>query len=253
MNDVDAKIDDGSYFTEARIWYNEVFLRPAVMTAVMRFLAYVIITLSVIVAYNIHNNFPLVRKVNIVARLMDTAKHYPVIKKLDDSKGIKQAVIRYLAERYIEARERYTPDYFVRNYFFIQQSSEKTVFEEYYNGLKQSTDEALELYKKGYNVAITPISFEYDAKKKQISVVFEKKITSKKKKIADILTYEATMIAKGEKLTEKLIKSEEEEVIDRLKLKATMTFFMSDYNFNESITKNLVFIVTSYKLEQMKK
>lgn len=252
MKDIDAKIEDGSYFEEAKQWYNEIFLRPAVMNAVMRFIAYVILTVTVIAVYNIHNNFPLTRKVTVMARLLDTAQYYPIIKPLNDSHGIKKGVVRYLAERYILAREKYTPDFFARNYYFIQQSSQTDVFKAYYDSLENKTNSALELYNRGYKVEINPISSEYDAKKKQISVVFEKKITSKKKKIGEILAYKATMISKGEKVNEKEVAAWDEARSYNPKFKATMTFYMSNYDFNESVTKKLDFIVTSYKLEQIK-
>lgn len=224
MNDIDVEIENGTYFSEAKEWYNEIFLRPAVMNAVMRFIAYVVVVITVIAIYNIHGNFPLSHKVTIIARLANTAKYYPVIRKIDDSDGIRKAVVRYLANKYIRAREVYSPDFFSQDYYFIQRSSQKDVFDSYYENLKNSTDSALVFFKQGDSVEIIPLSSEYNAEKNQISIDFNKKIVSKAKNIQE-----------------------------NLKFKATMTFYMSQYDFNKSTTKQLDFIVTSYKVEQIQK
>jgi type IV secretion system protein VirB8 len=223
MRDIDAKIEDGTYFVEAKKWYNDIFLRPAVMNAVMRFVAYVVVCVSVISLYNISKNFPLVRKINVMAYLNNTAQYYPVIRKLDVSEGVRKSVVSYLSEKYIKARETYSPDFFLQDYYFIQKSSEKAVFDSYYNNLKDHNNEALELFKKGSSVEILPLSTEYDAKKSQVYIKFEKKIVSQDKKVQQ-----------------------------NAQFMATMSFYMSSYDFNEPITKEINFIVTSYKLDPIK-
>jgi type IV secretion system protein VirB8 len=223
MRDIDAKIEDGSYFIEAKKWYNEIFLRPAAMNATMRFVAYAVICVSVIAIYHVNNSFPLSRKVTMVANLANTAQYYPVIKKLKTSDGIRKSVINYLSVKYIKARETYSPDFFSQDYYFVQRSSETKVFDDYYTDLKNKSNEAFELFNKGFGVEIIPLSTEYDDKNNQILITFEKKVISKQKKIQK-----------------------------NTKFKATITYYMSRYDFAESITTKLDFIVTGYKLDQIK-
>ncbi|MBP9791918.1 MAG: hypothetical protein KBC27_01770 [Rickettsiales bacterium] len=223
MRDIDAKIEDGSYFIEAKKWYNEIFLRPAVMNAIMRFVAYIVIFVSIIAIYHINNSFPLSRKVTVVVNLANTLKYYPVIKKLKTSAGIRRSVVDYLSVKYIKARETYSPDFFSQDYYFVQRSSQTQVFNGYYTGLKDKSNEALELFNKGFEVQIIPLSTEYDDKNSQILITFEKKVISKEKKLQK-----------------------------NTKFKATITYYMSRYDFGESITTKLDFIVTGYKLDQIK-
>ena len=223
MGENNVNIDNGSYFVEARKWYNEMFLRPAIMNAVMRLFCYVILVVTVMSLLAIHHSFPLNSKVTIIARLQNTSQYYPVIRKLKDSDGVRAAVVKYLAEKYIKSREIYSPEFFSQDYYFVQRSSQKQIFENYYNSLKDSTNTGLEFFKKGYDVEIHPLSSAYDAKNNQIIITFEKKIISKQKKVKD-----------------------------KMKFKATMKFYMSKYDFSHSVTKQLDFIVTDYKIEELK-
>lgn len=224
-NRIEESVEDGSYFKEAINWYNDVFLYPLRSNAFMMGAGGSISIVFLFVLYSLWNVFPLSEQVRVVVHLPNTLSHQVKLENLDRSgKETKKSIIEYLVIKYISAREVYDPETYKADYYFILRSTEKNVFNSYYDRISQkdSKNPAV-LYKKGERSTVSIISTTYNPKEKIVTVKYNK---------------EKYNIYTGARSSEDL--------------EAKVKFYVSDYNFRESKDANLSFIVTEYDIEKIK-
>ncbi len=218
------KIESGDYFIEARKWYNNIFLSPIKTNAFIYGSTISIVTALLFVFYSLYNVFPLSEQVRIVVSLEDTMNFVPVVKNISDpNKTVKESVLEYLTNKYVQSRETYDPKTFKRNYYFILRSTEKNLFNKYYDDIsKKNDDNPAVLYKNGNRDKFFLISNTYDPDNNFITVNFLK---------------ENYNVHTGEKSSQKF--------------QAMLKFNVSDYNFAESKNAKLSFIVTDYEVKKI--
>ena len=219
-------IESGEYFSEARTWYNKVFVYQLKPYATMHIIGYATLFITVIMCMNLYAVFPLVNKVNVVASINDTVKFFP--KLAEDTKRNKttrQFVVESLVSKYIRSREGYNPDRFKINYTFLLKSSSKEIFDSYY---KHISSEA----------AGSPLKFYLDRQVARVKIV---KIAS------DPHANKATLIF------DKDIFDSYGAFQSSSRLQADVEFYLSNYDFDTSKDAKLDFIVTKYIVSEVEK
>jgi type IV secretion system protein VirB8 len=218
-------IETGEYFSEARQWYNKVFVYPLKQSAMMRVIGYVTIVMSVIMGINLYQVFPLVSKVNIIARLNDTVGFIPkLVLASDPKKTNKQFVIEELSSKYVMSRESYNPGNFKTNYIFLLKSSSKEIFDVYYKYItSKDPDNPLNLYLKKHVTRVKVLNKQSWADANKVTIIFNKEIFD----IFGAFQYSS-------------------------KWKADIEFYLSKYDFNDSTDAKLDFIVTKYIVSEIK-
>jgi type IV secretion system protein VirB8 len=218
------KIESGDYFVEARNWYNSIFLSPIKINAFVYGASISIIMVLFFISYSLYNIFPLSEEVRIVVHLESTRDFIPVLKSLKDpGKSTKQSVLEYLSTKYVKSREIYNPKTFKKNYYFILRSTEKNLFNKYYDNISKKNDQNPSLlYKKGDRSKFFMISNTYDGDNNFITVNFSKQNYN---------------VNTGKESWQKL--------------QARLKFDVSDYNFAKSENARLSFIVTDYEIREI--
>lgn len=221
---IKENIENGRYFVEARKWYNSVFLFPIRGNAFMLGSSISIILVLFFVFYGLYNIFPLSQQVKVVVFINDTITYSPYVRNISESgKSAQEAILEYLAEKYVKSREIYDPMKFKQNYNYILRSSDKKIFDEYYNRISNKDDNnPAVLYKNGDRDTFRTISKTYDAKNNFIVLKFAKEnynIISGKKAVQDFV--------------------------------ANIGFYVSDYDFSESKNGRVNFIVTHYEVQEI--
>jgi len=217
-------IETGTYFVEARKWYNYVFLSPIRHNALMFAILISVGVMVLFVGTGIYKSFPLIQPTQIVVNMEDTLDSTSIVRNLSKpGYGTQELILGHLAEKYVLSREIYDPNTFKTNYFFIMRSTDKDLFNQYYESISNVNDpnNPGTLYKNGFRTKIKFISYIYDAKNNLIAVNFIKQ------------TYNLnTGISKEEAL------------------QAKIGFTTSDYDFNVAKNTRFNFIVTNYAIEQ---
>lgn len=130
--DIANALEDGSYFAQAREWYNTVYLNPIservffiVVTSlaagvfIMAFLAFVYL-------------LPIKPRIPFVYRTKDIVGTIPnMIRLKEPSEPTNPALIRYYVGTYVSMRESYSEAKFLVNRAFMQHYSDENVFDEY--------------------------------------------------------------------------------------------------------------------------
>lgn len=122
-------VDSGKYFVEAREWYNKLFVRPANECALMYIYAICAFIICSVIFYNLYSVYPGTVRLTIVTKLADTIDYYPKLKRMHGD--YKLGVAEFIAKRYVEAKEAYSPEQFKQDYIFVYRNSSKQVFDEY--------------------------------------------------------------------------------------------------------------------------
>ena len=218
-------IESGEYFIEARKWYNNMFLFPIRYNSFMLGISLSIIIVLFFTFHSLYNIFPLSETVQVVVPLNNTLDFVPMLKNISEpGKSTKQVVLEYLATKYIQARETYDPATFKANYYYILRSTDKKLFNDYYENISNAGEQSPALlYKKGLRSKIEVISETYDANNNFIAVNFVKQNYN-------LLTGENSV----------------------QQFEAKIQFLVSDYNFAESENARLNFIVTGYEISEIK-
>lgn len=223
-NLIEESIEDGSYFKEAIHWYNEVFLYPLRSNAFMMGAGVSISVVFLFILYSLWNVFPLSEQVRVVVKIPDTLSRQVRLESLGVSgENTKDAVVEYLVMKYIKSREIYDPTTYRSDYYFILRSTEKNIFNDYYEMISRKGEENPAVsYKKGFRSNVDILSTNYDPKNNVVDVKFNKQNYN---------------IYSGERSSENF--------------SARVQFYLSDYNFEESKDANLSFIVTDYEVEKV--
>lgn len=146
MNPVSKQIaqdvDSGKYFTEAREWYNNIFVKPSVECAVLYIYAFCAIIMTGLVVYNIYNIFPITENITVVAKLSDTLSYEPKLVYVNDDNKLKDSVANFIGKKYVQARESYNPYLFDQNYYFVYRNSSKEIFDDYNKNFSTSNPQS---------------------------------------------------------------------------------------------------------------
>jgi type IV secretory pathway component VirB8 len=223
-NRIEESVEDGSYFKEALHWYNDVFLYPMRSNAFMMGAGISISVVFLFVLYSLWNVFPLSEQVGIIVRVPNTLSKQVKLENIDESgENTEKSIMEYLVTKYINAREVYEPNRYKSNYYFILRSTEKNIFNSYYEAMSQKDEShPAALYKNGERSKIDVISTSYDPNAKIIAVKYNKQ------------NYNIYTNARSSEAFE-----------------AKVNFYVSDYDFKESKDANLSFIVTNYEVEKV--
>jgi len=221
---IKENIENGRYFIEARKWYNSVFLSPVRGNAFMLGSSISIILLLFFVFYGLYNTFPLSQQVKVVVFVNNSIEYSPFVKNISKAgMSAKESILEYLVEKYVKSREIYDPTKFKQNYHYILRSSDKKIFDEYYNKVSsKGGDSPAVLYKNGDRDVFYNISKSYDAKNNFIVLKFAK---------------ENYNIVSGKRVTKDFV--------------AKIGFYVSGYNFSEVKNGRLNFIVTHYEVQEI--
>ncbi len=149
---ISRDIDSGKYFSEAREWYSQIFLKPAFETAIMYFYVMCASVILCIVAVNLYSIFPTSKKITVVAKLDNTLSYYPVIKRVNGN--YEQNIAEFIASRYVKARESFVPDRFPLNYKFVYRNSSPQIFNTYQEAVSTNNPNS-PLITYGWNGKIT--------------------------------------------------------------------------------------------------
>jgi len=126
------KLEDGSYYKEARQWYNVMYLSPI---SERIFFVILTITSGVIFIFGVMALIyllPISPRVPFIYSAKNIAKEIPVITRLRASKeSTNPALIRYYLKVYAEMRESYSEDKFLLRREFVKVYSDPSVFNEY--------------------------------------------------------------------------------------------------------------------------
>lgn len=129
-------VESGNFFRDSFDWYIFRYVGPLCDRTWLFFTtivcAAIVYTLSVIII----NSLPIVQKVPVVIKAKDPTLYYPTITPLRDSedlKTIEEAVIKYLALRYLKEREEYDFTHFTtaelnKKFNIIKNNSTPTEF-----------------------------------------------------------------------------------------------------------------------------
>jgi type IV secretion system protein VirB8 len=107
---INATVEDGSYFKDARDWYIFRYIYPVCERTLLFFIASIAGLVTYILAITIINAFPITQESPVVIHSKDQSVYFPVIKPLKDSielTTIDEAVIKYLSTKYLQKREAY--------------------------------------------------------------------------------------------------------------------------------------------------
>jgi type IV secretion system protein VirB8 len=219
-------IESGEYFSEAKKWYNTMFVYPLKWSVIMRIIGIAMISITIIMAFNLYKLFPLVTKVQIVTDIKDTINFFPkLVVATDSNKTDRQFVIEALGAKYVISREGYEAETFKTNYLFLLKSSSKEIFDQYYKSITSKGDSSpLNLYVDKSVAKIKILSKESAVNANKVTIIFDKDIFS----------------GYG-------------EFQSSSRWKAEVEFYLSNYDFNESTNAKLDFIVTKYTVSEIKK
>ncbi len=215
-------VDDGTYFLMAKHWYNDMFLRPVRSAALMTALFLSLIALTAAALYNLYSIFPVSKDANVVIFLNDTINFYAQLTNIsEEKKSTKQVVAEYLCSKYIKAREEYSSKTYASNYYFVANCSSKAVFDPYYSLMDTKNPQSpLILYKDTSRVNVSILSQSTNQQDDLVTIRFHKNIYNSDGSLKSQSTFEATM-----------------------------SFYMSDYDWTKSTRANLDFIVTKYDIK----
>lgn len=126
---ISQDVESGKYFSEAREWYHNIYIKPASECAMMYVLTIGAITLWCITLFNLYSVLPYKENITVVAKLNNTIDYYPKLRRLVNN--YDSNVIKFIASRYVKAKESYLPHEFQSNYLFVYRNSSKKIFDQH--------------------------------------------------------------------------------------------------------------------------
>lgn len=218
-------IETGEYFSEARNWYNKIFIYPLRDFAIMQLIGYIVIIMTCLMVANIYRVLPLVEKINVIAHLNNTIDFFPKIISPPESKTPRQFVTEELAAKYVTSRESYDSKRFRKDYVFILKSSSKQIFDKYYSYINsKSPNSPLNLSANQKLAKVKILSKESAPNANKVIIVFNKD------------TFDIFGAFQSSS-----------------KWKADIEFYLSNYDFSKSTNATLDFIVKKYTVSEVKK
>jgi len=217
-------IESGEYFSEAKKWYNVMFIYPLKWSVLMRLIGIAMVVISIIMALELYKVFPLVNKVRIITHLNDTVNFFPkLVVATNSNKTNRQFVVEALVAKYVKSREAYDPDKFKTNYIFLLKNSSKEMFDEYYSNITSTgSTSPLNLYVDKYVAKIKILNKNALRDANKATIIFKKDIFS----------------VFG-------------EFQSSSRWKADVEFYLSNYDFSKSVNTKLDFIVTKYTVSEI--
>lgn len=130
--DIAKALEDGSYFVEARKWYNAVYISPIserVFFIVITLIAAVIFVMAILSFMYL---LPIKPRIPFVYRAKDIVGEIPnMIRLKSPTEPTNPALMRYYVSTYVNMRESYSESRFLVNRSFMQYYSDNNVFDEY--------------------------------------------------------------------------------------------------------------------------
>ena len=179
-------IKSGSYFSDAREWYAKKYLLPLTHRAFLIMLTALSIFLA-IVAVRVFTTFlPLVEVVPIAVSVDNSVEQISRLKYIGKPKeDSNESVMKYLAARYVEAREAYDYESFRSGLklTYLKDFSSRPEFDKYKELINDNVKSPLFVYKKSVSRYINPIEVvivdggkiegeEFSSGQKKVSVKF---------------------------------------------------------------------------------
>lgn len=131
-DDLARRIEDGSYFEEARAWYSLLYIGPIsqrIFFMVVTAISVLIFLMSVI---SIMNLMPLSPRIPFLYSAKDITNEHPRMVRLKDvSEASNPALIRYYLSTYVELRESYNARRFQMFRAFVRHYSTPDLFAAY--------------------------------------------------------------------------------------------------------------------------
>lgn len=181
--DLEENIEDGSYYTAAKLWYSEIFHSPIAERnyySIILVLAIITFFLSFGALLSV---FPLSPSVPVVIYSGDVWEETPRITKLttSSSEDKNTAVMRYMIESYVVNRESYDLASYETRYRNIWTESNDAVFRKYKNEVDASNPASPyrqfgESVKR--DVQVLSINYSFDPEMSHASIIFSSSIIS---------------------------------------------------------------------------
>jgi type IV secretory pathway component VirB8 len=161
--EIAQKIADGSYFEEARKWYNILYIGPISERIFFIIITIIAIAITVFATLSVINLLPIKPRIPFVYRAKDFIGEIPNMIRLKQANDVSNpALIRYYLSTYVSMRESYDEDRFLMRWAFMRYYNDARTFQEYDRLTNPNNPRSpIRRYGKYADVAVTIDSVEY--------------------------------------------------------------------------------------------
>lgn len=164
QENIQQKIEDGSYYSEARKWYNAIYISPIserIFFIILTCMAIVVFLVSVVAFIGL---LPISPRIPFVYSAKDIIGEAPKIIRFKlPTEPTNPALIKYYLGTYVKMRESYSEDTFLMSRAFINNYSEAHLFDEYNRLTHPSNPRSpIRQYGKFADVKVTVDSISFD-------------------------------------------------------------------------------------------
>ncbi len=131
--EIAERIEDGTYFEEARKWYNQIYISP-----ISERISFIIITgfsifIFIVAFLALLYLLPIKPRIPFVYHAKDMFHETPRMERLKKaSEPPNPSLVNYYLGTYVEMRESYSEATYVLNQNFVKEYSDPRVFNEYF-------------------------------------------------------------------------------------------------------------------------
>ncbi len=132
QDEVAAKIADGSYFDEARKWYDILYIGPISERIFFIIITFIAVLITIFATMSVINLLPIKPRIPFVYRAKDFIGEIPhMIRLKAANEESNPALIKYYLKTYVRMRESYNEDRFLMQWAFMQHYNDAKTFQEY--------------------------------------------------------------------------------------------------------------------------
>lgn len=203
LKSIQEYVRSGEYFTDARKWYNLKYAAPIIERSSILITCLVIVLVGCVVGLNISAFFPIIQQVKYTILSKDVYNYNATITRADQNNEPIEFIANIMVKDYVKKREQYDYDKLKQQVTFVQNSSTRIVFNDFYEfiGIDNPISPIMR-YQKYINRDITILSSQY-TKHGEAIVLFES-LAKNNGKIFENMVWQATISFEIDKINLKL-------------------------------------------------
>lgn len=156
-------VNSGEYYADARKWYFDKYITPIAYRSILLGLVSLLVLLLIMLAININSLLPLKRSLKYTIAVKGGKDQTAIVKKADAIYNAPlKSILKIMLEDYVIKREQYSYDNLKDQMQYINKTSTRTTFTQFYNYLNiDNPNSPILRYQDEVkrNIVITNLSF----------------------------------------------------------------------------------------------
>ena len=132
QEELNKRIEDGSYFQHGRDWYNLMYIGPISERIFFIIITIIAAFIFVFAVSSVYNLLPIKPRIPFVYRAKDFIGEIPkMVRFKEPNEPSNPALIKYYLNLYTSMRESYEEDKYILQWMFVKNYSDKRTFREF--------------------------------------------------------------------------------------------------------------------------